>query len=228
MAEVYNTDRFAILYAESRDPPKANLGLAARYLCDLFATSGIEAAFMGGWAMNLRGNARGTNDVDLTVRCTMPPLMRILRAQARLFVPEIYGSTAVQVFVRTGGRWEPAYDEVNISVDIIINGNLGTPQRFPRGTQVINPTRTTQGTGPVTVLNIRYQMSTKLQAFFDRRSENDYLDIEFLVMQHGRAIWEVYDYFEAAHCEAFVASFAARHPGDADSLGVIRQTLGLP
>jgi len=83
MAEIYNTDRFAVLYAASQAPPVENLGLAARYVAALFQQNNVPAAFLGGWAVYLRGSGRSTNDVDMTVRSTMTHLIQILRFQPR-------------------------------------------------------------------------------------------------------------------------------------------------
>jgi hypothetical protein len=83
MAEVYHTDRFAVLFPESQNPPVEHLGLAGRFLRQLFAAYDIPVAFVGGWAIYLRGSGRQTNDVDITVGCAMPDLMDVLTAQPR-------------------------------------------------------------------------------------------------------------------------------------------------
>lgn len=83
MAEVYDTDRFAVLYPESQNPTVENLGLAAKFLRGLLSAYNIPLAFVGGWAVYLRGSGRQTNDVDVTVGCAMPYLMDVLRAQPR-------------------------------------------------------------------------------------------------------------------------------------------------
>lgn len=81
MAEVYDTDRFAVLYAASQRPPIENLGLAARFMAAVFQGNNVPAAFLGGWAIYLRGSGRTTNDVDMTVGTTMAHLVQVLRLQ---------------------------------------------------------------------------------------------------------------------------------------------------
>lgn len=83
MADIYNTDRFEVLYTASQAPPIENLGLAARYVAVLFRQNNVPAAFLGGWAVYLRGSGRTTNDVDMTVRSTMAQLIQILELQPR-------------------------------------------------------------------------------------------------------------------------------------------------
>ena len=83
MAELYNTDRFRDLYYMGRNAPIENVGLAARFLIELFRDHAIPFAFFGGWALHLRGNNRATEDVDITVSVDMDRLKRILLAQQR-------------------------------------------------------------------------------------------------------------------------------------------------
>lgn len=84
MAEIYNTDRFAELYAASQAVRVEHLGLAGRYLSYVFASNRIPFAFVGGWAMYLRGGHRATIDIDVAVRTDMGNLVEVLQSQARL------------------------------------------------------------------------------------------------------------------------------------------------
>lgn len=83
MAEIYNTDRFAELYYAARNAPMGNVGLAARFLIELFRRNSIAFAFIGGWAIHLRGNTRATEDVDIAVGTNMENLKEILLAEER-------------------------------------------------------------------------------------------------------------------------------------------------
>ncbi|KAB5530358.1 hypothetical protein GE09DRAFT_390151 [Coniochaeta sp. 2T2.1] len=67
LAEIYDTDRFGELYYGSNDLDDRNLGLAARYMVSLLRRHGIPFAFLGGWAMRLRGGDRSTQDIDIAV-----------------------------------------------------------------------------------------------------------------------------------------------------------------
>lgn len=105
MAELYDTDRFAELYDASLEPGTENLGLAARFFVSFFQNHGISYAFLGGWAVYLRGGWRRTQDVDICVNITMEHLKTLLCRESRLCVPQIHGLTCIQVFVHTGGSW---------------------------------------------------------------------------------------------------------------------------
>ncbi|CAK7227936.1 hypothetical protein SCUCBS95973_006712 [Sporothrix curviconia] len=236
-AEIYDTDRFAELYRVSQDPPLASLGLAARFLVSFFQTNGIAFAFLGGWAVYLRGGWRRTQDVDICVNTTMEHLKSLLLRERRLCVPQIHGLTCIQVFVHTGVGWDdvhfPGTPYVPISVDIIINGYLGTPQGLPNGTESILPVPvTTQGTAPVSAVDLFYQMSSKLQAHYSRRTlggTNDYIDLVFLVTSFSNTVWEMRGFLNLEHRWAFFNDFFATSEGDTTGVTTnVQLTLGLP
>ena len=77
-AEVYDTTRFGELYYGSREPQINELGLAARFMIQVFEYYRIPFAFFGGWAMYMRGSPRQTQDVDIAVGTTMEYLKAIL------------------------------------------------------------------------------------------------------------------------------------------------------
>jgi hypothetical protein len=83
MAEIYDTDRFAELYYPSNTADLLQLGLAARFIASLFEAHQVTYAFIGGWAVYLRGGRRRTQDIDITVATTMDHLKQILTAQSR-------------------------------------------------------------------------------------------------------------------------------------------------
>ncbi|KAJ5642031.1 hypothetical protein N7490_006031 [Penicillium lividum] len=83
MAEIYNTDRFAELYYPSNTADLLHLGLAARFVAALFESSRVTYAFIGGWAVYLRGGRRRTQDIDITVATSMDHLRQILTAEPR-------------------------------------------------------------------------------------------------------------------------------------------------
>lgn len=83
MAEIYNTDRFAELYYPSNTAEIMQLGLAARFITDLLERYHITYAFIGGWAVYLRGASRTTRDIDISVTTSMDRLREILMAQPR-------------------------------------------------------------------------------------------------------------------------------------------------
>lgn len=82
-AEVYDTNRFSDLYHASRRPLPQHLGLAARFLIALFGSHSVFYAFLGGWAVYLRGGGRMTEDVDVSVATSMESLTAILLQEER-------------------------------------------------------------------------------------------------------------------------------------------------
>lgn len=201
-AEVYDTDRFGTLYHGSRNPPMANLGLAAAYMISLFRLHNISFAFVGGWAIFLRGGQRSTQDIDLAVAGNMDDVKAIMLQEQRLCIPQIHGVTAIQIFAWTGGSWDPkspAAREFPISLDIIIGGNLGTPPDLPNGSEQLRPVHsTTQGRQAVPVIDLYHQFTTKLLAHYTRRLDGDskdYMDLNFLVSQYPEQIYYLRDFF---------------------------------
>ncbi|KPM42188.1 hypothetical protein AK830_g4440 [Neonectria ditissima] len=231
-AEIYDTDRFGELYYVSREPDQRNLGLAARFMISLFRRHNIAFALLGGWAIFLRGGTRSTQDVDFTVATTMDLLKEAMLPEQRrgqlvprgkpvltpeihrLCIPQIHGATSIQVFVYTGGPWDPSVPHARlytVSVDIIIGGTsspslhfvpqcmsrriqvrpgyLNTPPDLPTGSEELRPVpETTQGRQPVPVIDLFYQLTTKLSAYSTRREtggQNDYSDLDFLVRAYG-------------------------------------------
>lgn len=82
-AEVYNTTRFEELYKGSLRPAMENLALASLFLLRLFQRHEIPSAFLGGWAVYLRGGPRMTQDVDIAVATSMSRLKTVLLGEER-------------------------------------------------------------------------------------------------------------------------------------------------
>ncbi|KAJ9143275.1 hypothetical protein NKR19_g6870 [Coniochaeta hoffmannii] len=103
----------------------------------------------------------------------MDLLKETMLPEQRLCIPQIHGATSIQVFVHTGGAWDPSFRNTRlytVSVDIIIGGNLNTPPDLPNGSEQLCPIpETTQGRQPVPVISIFYQLMTKLSAYSTRR-----------------------------------------------------------
>lgn len=64
-AEFYGDDLKAKLLEDSRDPPEDYLCKAADILYNTLADEDVEFAFVGGWAVYLRGGTRKPNGVDV-------------------------------------------------------------------------------------------------------------------------------------------------------------------
>lgn len=106
------------------------------------------------------------------------------------------------------------------------------PQSLPNGTEIILPVPvTTQGANSVPAIDLFYQMSSKLQAHYTRRATgatNDYIDLVFLVSSFSNTIWEMREYFNLEHRQAFFGDFAMRNEGDTTGLITgVKMVLGL-
>lgn len=101
---------------------------------------------------------------------------------------------------------------------ILLQGYLGTPQHLPNGTEIILPVPvTTQGANPVSAIDVFYQITSKLQAHYTRRTTgatNDYVDLVFLFGSYSNTVWEVRDFLNLAHRQAFFDDFAAANEDD--------------
>ncbi|KAI9891986.1 MAG: hypothetical protein M1814_002181 [Vezdaea aestivalis] len=228
MAEVYDTTRFGELYYASQNPPTDNLGLACKYLIELSSRNQIEIAVHGGWALFLRGGNRNTNDVDLAVHASMEDLIKVLKQENRLCIPKRYGKTCLTIFVHTGGTWDNGYVACAVYVDLIIGGNLGTPADIPTGTELIIPIQTAQGLSQVRVTSVDYLFAAKLDAFYNRRSENDFYDLSYLINTAADKIFSFRNQLNMIHRQVFFDVFASRNRSNEEYLKYMRKILELP
>ncbi|KAM3522626.1 hypothetical protein NHJ13051_005569 [Beauveria bassiana] len=173
-AEVYNTTQFEELYKGSLSPAMENLALASRFLLRLFQQHKIPSAFLGGWAVYLRGGPRMTQDVDIAVATSMSRLKTVLLGEERLCFPENHGQTCIQIFVHTGMPWDQgSANPYTVRADAIIQGNLGTPANLTDGITEIVPVPAGTHIQQAPVLEIVYQFNAKLHAYANRRSDTD-------------------------------------------------------
>ncbi|RMJ09166.1 hypothetical protein CDV36_011223 [Fusarium kuroshium] len=231
MAEIYDTDRFGELYYASREPSRQNLALGARYLNDLFAFYQVPFAFLGGWAVYLRGGQRRTQDVDIAVATTMENLKAILMTQARVCFPQTHGAACAQIFIHTGGQWDQDFPNsrcLAISADVIITGNLGTPPDLPNGSEMIRLSPSIpRGSNPeMPVIDIFYQMTGKLQAYSDRQSTNDYIDLQFLVMNYINEVSAISPYLDHDQLVHWFNDYEANNTDRPDFVQFMRDMLG--
>ncbi|KAJ5725654.1 hypothetical protein N7540_002059 [Penicillium herquei] len=232
MAEIYNTDRFAELYYPSNTADLLHLGLAARFVAALFESNHVTYAFIGGWAVYLRGGRRRTQDIDITVATSMDHLKQILTVQPRIHFPAIHGRTAVQIFIDTGRSVDgefPHVPDLAVSMDIVISGNLGTPEDLQSSREPINPQRPTPLGSPVLVLGLVFQIYAKLYAF-SRRGEQDskdFMDLEFLLTQYAAQIPTFRDCFDIQHRQYFWMQYASKYATFPDQVENMRVLLGL-
>ncbi|KAJ5281667.1 hypothetical protein N7478_007039 [Penicillium angulare] len=232
MAEIYNTDRFAELYYPSNTADLLHLGLAARFVAALFESNQVTYAFIGGWAVYLRGGRRRTQDIDITVATSMDHLKQILTVQPRIHFPAIHGRTSVQIFIDTGRSVDgefPHVPDLAVSMDIVISGNLGTPEDLQSSREPINPHRPTPLGSPVLVLGLVFQIYAKLDAF-SRRGEQDskdFQDLEFLLTQYALQIPAFRDCFDLEQRQYFWVQYASKYATFPDQVETMRVLLGI-
>ncbi|EPS28780.1 hypothetical protein POX_f07858 [Penicillium oxalicum] len=232
MAEIYNTDRFAELYYPSNTADLLQLGLAARFIASLLEAHQITYAFIGGWAVYLRGGRRRTQDIDITVATTMDHLKHILIAQSRIHFPLTHGRTSVQVFIDTGRSVDgefPHVPDLAVSMDIVISGHLGTPEDLQSSREPINPRRPTPLGSPVLVLGLVFQIYAKLDAFFHRgeQGSKDFLDLEFLFTQYAADIPTFREYYDLEQRRYFWTQYAEAYVAFPDQVESMRALLGV-
>ncbi|PQK17448.1 hypothetical protein BB8028_0007g06430 [Beauveria bassiana] len=210
-AEVYNTTRFEELYEGSLSPAMENLALASLFLLRLFQRHKIPSAFLGGWAVYLRGGPRMTQDVDIAVATSMSRLKTN------------HGQTCIQIFVHTGmPRDQESATPSTVSVDVIIQGNLGTPANLTDGITEIVPVPAGTHIQQAPVLEIVYQFNAKLQAYANRRSKTrrDFQDLQFLLFTNVGTITSTSSQFDLEHRRTFFQDLLVYYPSLKDTLRV--------
>ncbi|KAJ5902848.1 hypothetical protein N7495_003376 [Penicillium taxi] len=225
MAEIYNTDRFAELYYPSNTADLLQLGLAARYVALLFESYQITYAFIGGWAVYLRGGRRSTQDIDIAVASPMNVLKQILTAQPRIHFPAVHGRTSIQIFIDTGRTFDEEFPHVP---DLAVS-NLGTPEDLHSSREPINPYRPTPLASPVLVLGLVFQIHAKLDAFARRgeQESKDFVDLEFLFTQYATQIPEFRECFSSEQRRHFWLHYTGKYVGFPDQVDNMRILLGL-
>ncbi|KAM3520526.1 hypothetical protein MY4038_009392 [Beauveria bassiana] len=215
-AEVYNTTRFEELYKGSLSPAMEDLALASLFLLRLFQQHGIPSAFIGGWAVYLRGGPRMTRDVDIAVATSPTPLIVV-----RQCFPENHGQTCIQIFVHTGIPWDQgSANPYTVSADVIIQGNLGTPANLTDGITQIVPVPSGTHIQQAPVLEILYQFNAKLHAYANRRSDtdHDFEDLRFLLFTNSGTITLASFQFDLEHRRTFFQDLLVYYPNFRDRL----------
>lgn len=90
---------------------------------------------------------------------------------------------------------------------LVILGNLGTPDEFETGMELIRPVETLQGKSRTWVINVFFQVTTKLNAYSTRRDQGidrDYTDLSFLIQTYTDQIRSFQGYLNLEHCDLFI------------------------
>lgn len=126
------------------------------------------------------------------------------------------------MFVETGGQWDnyqypekivetdlmlagrPALKQVrDLNLTYYIAGSYDIPLDLQAGIEVISAA-TPLGAGQFPVLNIQHAMTTKLSAFYTRRSPTDYDDIRWMCQNYYREIEAFKTQMNMQHRLAFI------------------------
>ncbi|KAG8624035.1 hypothetical protein KVT40_009011 [Elsinoe batatas] len=174
-ATIYDTPMFAVLYQNSRNAKESHLIAASQYLAKVFKTYGIRFAFVGGWAIRMRGGQRATVDVDVAVDFSSGRVQEALLMQSLIYYPKEIGyGLCIKIFIRVG----QSQNAQVVEVDIIKSDQ--SIQMFGSHVLIISVPRG----DAVPLVRLNFQFEAKLGAFFDRGGENDYTDIMWMVTQH--------------------------------------------
>ncbi|KAF2828479.1 hypothetical protein CC86DRAFT_241231, partial [Ophiobolus disseminans] len=194
----------------------SQLVAAAELMSQVFQANSIPYAFMGGFALKLRGSTRDTHDVDVAVGCTMQRLIEVLSGQSRVRRPAGPTSGVMRVFVLVGGQMNPGIPELWVAVDIILRGtcSLGAPDHLQNSSEVV-AFNTNTGQKQLPVINILNAMASKLNAYYSRQAPNDYDDILFLIGTYPQQIFAIRTQLNATHRQYFVTSFSQHNAQNA-------------
>ncbi|USP72977.1 hypothetical protein yc1106_00251 [Curvularia clavata] len=187
---------------------------AADFVAQMLQANGIPYAFMGGFALKLRGSTRDTHDVDVTVECTMLRLIEVLSGQPRILRPAGPTPGVMRVFVLVGGQFDPGVPELWVVVDMIIGGSLGAPDHPQTSLEVVDyNTDMVQKQFPV--IDLLSSMASKLGAFYSRQGPNDYRDLTFLITKYPEQVFAIRNQLNATQRQYFVAAFARTNTDNA-------------
>ncbi|KAI6290037.1 hypothetical protein MCOR28_005727 [Pyricularia oryzae] len=84
---------------------------------------------------------------------------------------------------------------------------MGTPDEFETGMELIRPVETLQGKSRTWVINVFFQVTTKLNAYSTRRDQGidrDYTDLSFLIQTYTDQIRSFQGYLNLEHCDLFI------------------------
>ncbi|KAF1961116.1 hypothetical protein CC80DRAFT_543485 [Byssothecium circinans] len=199
----------------------ANLALASQLLAaadlvsQVFQANSIPHAFMGGFALKLRGALARLMMLTLLsdVRCNVS-LRFFPRNPGEVRRPAGPTSGVMRVFVLVGGQLNPGVPELWVAVDIILRGSLGAPDQPQNSSEVVT-FNTDAGQKQLPVIDILNAMASKLNAYYSRQEPNDYSDISFLIAKYPEQVFAIRTQLNATHRQYFVTSFAQSNPQNA-------------
>ncbi|WEW55166.1 hypothetical protein PRK78_000595 [Emydomyces testavorans] len=226
-SRTYTVDQGFALASASAHAGFRHLLSAADFISQLLRGRNIPFAIMGGFSLGLRGSQRQTHDVDIATGCNMGQLIQAIAGQQRILRPAGPVSGVMRIYVQTGGDIDPGIPDLYVMVDLILSGgSLGAPDNVQASSEVI-AVNTDLGPKNYPVLNILSITRSKLAAYFERASQNDYTDIAFLVERFGQRVRAVRGQLNKNHCRRFFDMYKARVAGDQNRINWARNVLGV-
>ncbi|KAI9836120.1 MAG: hypothetical protein M1819_001736 [Sarea resinae] len=220
-SQLYTSQQQHQLEAYSRNATLTQLVRTADYMSRVLSGSAISFAFMGGFALNLRGSTRETHDVDIAVGCNMLTLLQTLTPLDRVLRPAGPVSGVMRIFINLEGTI--AQNKL-VEVDLILRSSLGAPDEPATSLDTVPYN---QRTYPV--VNVSHAISSKLAACFDRADLKDYADIVFLVQRFPQEIFFFRTSLNASHRQNFVTAYIHNNQGPANANKVrrVKHVLGV-
>ncbi|KAI9710294.1 MAG: hypothetical protein M1820_002788 [Bogoriella megaspora] len=227
-ANTYSAEQGSALALTAQNAGDKHLVAAADYIVQVFQANNIKYAIMGGFSLMLRGNKRETHDVDVAIGCTMQRLKEVLSPQARILRPAGPVAGVMRVFIKVGGQYNAGLTELNTEVDLILRGSLGAPDDPSAASEAITA-NTPLGQRSFLILNLPTIVAGKLNAFFARGENSDFIDIGFLIGGFFQQIYAVRTQLNQTHRQHYVTEFERRNPGSSSANRVrsIKYTLGI-
>ena len=110
---------------------------------------------------------------------------------------------------------------------------MGSPVGIPNGTELIVPRQNTlMGTNPVSVINVFFQFTAKLDTHEGRRAQgiqgNDYRDLEFLLNTYAMEIYNVRQWLWPRQKNEFFQDYATVNAAFPDRANNVKILLGIP
>ncbi|KAK3309446.1 uncharacterized protein B0T15DRAFT_545221 [Chaetomium strumarium] len=167
---------------------------ASDHVINTLKKAGIRYGILGGLGMVLLGNqGRTTRDADIAVEVKVKDLLAVFAHDKRVYVPRaqtVAGAGVARIFVLTGPEFGEKVRRLAVEVDLILNGERGTPRDLSGATETISVT-TNQGRREWKVLKLKYFFKGKLRSFYNREGPNDYKDLCWMIFQHSDKVSRV-------------------------------------
>ncbi|KAK4236617.1 hypothetical protein C8A03DRAFT_35473 [Achaetomium macrosporum] len=202
---------------------------ASDHVINAFKKVGIRYGILGGLGMVLLGNqGRTTKDADIAVEAKVKELLGIFADDKRVYVPRassVAGAGVARIFVLTGPAFGENVRPLAVEVDLILNGEQGTPRELSGATETLS-IQTPQGRREWKVLKLKYFFKGKLKSFYNREGTNDYKDLCWMIFQHPEKVKAIAQDLDEDRLRFFADAYAERDRNP-DRIKYVQEVLGL-